>query len=141
MVQAGANGTRTTWIDSESISVTLDGGIVVATRGLPRDLMGAEVRPTIQAIRAGGGTVQRQHDFLDDQDQIVSTVLDCVIEGKGADGITRLGQSISTSRFEERCTSDGLSLTNIYWVNSTRGIVRSLQAVSPDAGYLQVDAF
>lgn len=141
MVQAGANGTRTTWIDSASISLTLEDGIVVATRGLRRDLMGAQTRATAQAIRAGGGTAVRQHDFLDDQDQITTAVLDCVIEAKGADNITRLGEAIATNRFEERCSSDGLSLTNIYWVNSSRGIVRSLQAVSPDAGYLQVDVF
>lgn len=141
MVQAGENGARTTWIDSARISLTLEEGIVVATRGLRRDLMGAETRATAQAIRAGGGTAVRTHDFLDDQDQIVTMVLNCEIASQGADAITRLGETINATRYEEQCVSDDLTLTNLYWVNNTRGIVRSLQAVSPDAGYVQVDVF
>lgn len=141
MVQAGNNGSRVTWIDSANISLTLEDGVVVATRGLQRDLMGADVQETARAIRNGGGDAVRKHDFLTDQDQIQTFVLQCSIEAKGSDEVRRLGQTIPVTRLEERCTSGGLSLTNIYWVNRAGVKVRSLQAISPDAGYLQIDAF
>lgn len=141
MVPAGSNGARTTWIDSASISLTLDDGIVVATRGLPRDLMGADARSTARAIQAGGGTAERRHDYLTDQDQIVTNTLQCTISSEGSDEVARFGQTIPATRYQEVCTGEGLNLTNIYWVNGARGIVRSLQAVSPDAGYLQIDVF
>jgi hypothetical protein len=141
MVQAGANGARTTWIDSASISLTLENGIAVATRGLRRDLMGADTEQTWNAIRSGGGTAQRQHDFLDDQDQISTRVLQCSIVLKGSDAVNRLQQTYAATRFEEKCTSELLSFTNIYWLNRAGAMIRSVQAVSPDAGYLQIDVF
>jgi hypothetical protein len=141
LVTVGSNGARTTWIGASGISVTVEDGIVVATRGLSRDLMGADVRQTINAIRQGGGTSVRVHDFLTDQDQITQYRLECTIEIKGAEPVNRLSQSIPAIRFEELCRSDGLTLTNVYWMDANRSIVRSLQAVSPDSGYLQLDAF
>ena len=141
MEQVGANGTRTTWVDSAGIGLTLENGIVVATRGLIRDLMGADVTQTARAIRAGGGSSVRRHDFLNNQDQIETSVLTCEIVRKDMEDVNRLGQTLRAQRFDETCTSDGLSLTNVYWVNGAGRVVRSLQAVSPDAGYLQIDAF
>lgn len=141
LVVAGSNGARTTWIGASGISVTVENGVVVATRGLPRDLMGADASDTARALQSGGGTYIRQHDFLTDQDQILSFALECTVEVKGAEMVNRLGQGIPAVRFEELCRSDGLTLTNVYWMDGSRKIIRSLQAVSPDAGYLQIDAF
>ena len=141
MQQIGSNGTRTTWVDTANISLALQNGVVVATRGLIRDLMGADVGQTVRALRAGGGQAERRHDFLDDQDQIVTVVLNCEITRKDREQVNRLGQSLMAQRYEEVCVSDGLSLTNVYWIAGSGRVVRSLQAVSPDAGYLQIDAF
>jgi len=58
MVQAGENGARTTWIDSARISLTLEEGIVVATRGLaPRSdgCRNASDRPGNPRRRRYGG--------------------------------------------------------------------------------------
>jgi hypothetical protein len=141
LMTVGSNGARTTWIGASGISVTIEEGVVVATRGLPRDLMGADARQTVNAIQQGGGTSVRVHDFLTDQDQITQYRLECTIEIKGAEPVNRLGQSIPAIRFEELCRGEGLTLTNVYWMDANRSIIRSLQAVSPDAGYLQLDAF
>jgi hypothetical protein len=141
LVAAGSNGPRVTWIGSANLSVTMENGIVVATRGLPRDLMGADASQTWAAIRAGGGTAQRRHDFLDDLDQISARVLQCSIASMGPDPFERREQTYNTTRFEEKCVSDQLQFTNVYWVNQSGQVVRSLQAVSPDAGYLQIDVF
>ena len=141
LVAGGENGARTTWLGASGVGVTVESGVVVATRGLPRDLMGADASQTVQAIRAGGGTATRVHDFLSNQDEITQFTMQCEITSKGADDVSRMGQTIAATRYEELCRSDGLTLTNVYWVDRTRRIVRSLQAVSPDAGYLQIDVF
>lgn len=141
MVVAGTNGPRETWIGSANLSVTTENGIVVATRGMPRDLMGAETAQTWAAIRAGGGTAERRHDFLDNLDQISERLLQCSIASMGPDPFERGEVTQNTTRFEEKCVSDQLQFTNVYWVNQQGQVVRSLQAVSPDAGYLQIDVF
>ncbi|WP_373636804.1 YjbF family lipoprotein [Yoonia sp. BS5-3] len=141
MVPAATNGARVTWVDSENNTVTLENGIIVATRGLPRDIMGASANGTWAAIRAGGGNAQRTHEFLDDNDQISQELLQCSIDFKGADTVNRLSQSLNSRKFEEICRGETLQLTNIYWLNGSGQLLRSLQAISPDAGYLQIDIF
>lgn len=141
MVPAATNGSRVTWVDSENNTVTVENGIIVATRGLPRDMMGASAAGTWAAIRAGGGNAQRTHEFLDDNDQISQQLLQCSIVFKGPDTVNRLGQTVNSRRFEEVCAGESLQLTNIYWLNGAGGLVRSLQAISPGAGYLQIDVF
>ncbi|WP_439153629.1 YjbF family lipoprotein [Yoonia sp.] len=141
MVQSAHNGTRVTWVNGSNISLTLEDGIMVATRGLPRDLMGADAVGTRQAIRAGGGNAQRTHEYLTDLDAISVQLLQCRIASQGPEAIERLQQTLNSVRFEEECVGGNLRFTNIYWVNARGTIIRSLQAVAPDAGYLQIDVF
>lgn len=141
MVQVAVNGTRSTWIDNRNISVTVEDGIVLATRGLSRDLMAANVAETRAALRAGGGDAKRTHEFITNLDGISAKVLQCRIVSKGPDMVERLQTRQNTDRFEENCQGAGLEFTNIYWVNRAGEVVRSLQAVSPEAGYLQIDVF
>ncbi|MBE0414329.1 YjbF family lipoprotein [Yoonia sp.] len=141
MAQTGQNGRRVTWVNGNNISLTLQDGIMVATRGLPRDLMGAETAETRQAIRAGGGIAQRTHEYITDVDAISSELLQCRIASQGAEAIEMLHETHNSVRFEEKCAGEKLEFTNVYWVNARGTIIRSLQAVSPDAGYLQIDVF
>jgi len=141
LVQAAQNNGRVTWVDQTNTSMTFENGLLVATRGLVRDLMGADVSGSWNAIRNGGGTAQRRHDFLSDQDEISTELLQCSIVSEGTEVITRAEKKISTRRFREKCEGERLTFTNIYWVNQRGAMVRSLQAVTPDAGYLQIDVF
>lgn len=141
MAQAARNGTRVTWVNGRNITLTMQDGIVVATRGLPRDLMGAEVSGTASAIRAGGGNAHRTHEYLTNLDGISTRLLQCRIVSKGPETIERLQKSLNTVRFDEECEGEELRFTNIYWVNRAGTIMRSLQAVAPDVGYLQIDVF
>lgn len=141
MVPAATNGSRVTWVDSQNVTITIEDGIVVATRGTIQDLMGASADQTLAVMRAGGGDAQRTHEFLDDNDQIAQEVLQCSIASQGADTVTRFEQSLNAQKFEELCRGERLTLTNVYWINSGGKILRSLQAVSPGAGYVQIDAF
>ena len=140
-VQAGSNANRATWVDSAGISVTFENGIVVATRGLIRDLMAADVSQSWAAIRSGGGEAQRVHEFLTNQDQISTEVLQCRIASQGREIVERLKTKQNATRFEEKCGNERLQFSNVYWVNDAGTIIRSLQAISPDAGYLQIDMF
>ncbi|MFG5384915.1 YjbF family lipoprotein [Yoonia sp. R2-816] len=140
-VQAGSNANRATWVDSANISVTFENGIVVATRGLVRDLMAADVSQSWAAIRSGGGEAQRVHEFLTNMDGISTELLQCRIASQGREVVERLQIKQNTTRFEEKCGNENLQFANVYWVNDAGTIIRSLQAISPDAGYLQIDIF
>ncbi len=140
-VVAGTNRSRSTWVDSENSSITFENGLIVATRGLPRDLMAADVRQSLAAIRAGGGEATRIHEFLTNMDRISRELLQCRIVSSGREVVTQFKIDRNATRFEEKCASETLQFTNVYWVNDAGSVIRSLQAISPGAGYLQIDVF
>ncbi len=141
MLNAGSNGSRITFVDSANFSVTLENGLVVATRGLPRDLIAADVAQSWRAIQSGGGNSQRRHEFLTNLDAISTELLQCRIASQGSESIERLEKSQNATKFEEVCEGETFQFTNVYWVNGAGKIIRSLQAISPEAGYLQIDVF
>lgn len=139
MIQGGQNGRRSTWLSNNSMSATFENGILVATRGFPRDLMAADVSGVRAAIAAGGGNAQRIHEFLGDLDQITTEVLQCGIALHGNEAIEILGQSTNVRRYDETCLGETLGFTNIYWVTGNGAIVRSQQAVSAEVGFVRID--
>ena len=112
---------------------------MVATRGFPRDLMAADVDDVMRALIASGGAATRTHQILSDTDQIETVTYTCTVASKGRETIGILGRQIGTERFEEACASDRLAFTNQYWIDNSGTVVRSLQAIAPESGYIQLD--
>ena len=139
MVPAGQNGNRITWISADNVTITVENGLIVATRGFPRDLMAAELRGVRQAIAAGRGTATRTHETLSDLDQISTELLQCSIVSDGTETIAILGKSAVTRKVRESCTGERVAFTNTYWLDGAGGILRSQQAVAPLTGFLQLD--
>ncbi len=139
LAAGGSNGNRTTWLSAEGLSVTTQNGVMVATRGFPRDLMAADVDGVMQALIADGGPATRIHETLSGNDQIVTQRFACTVASQGRETIGILGRPIGTEVFAEACQSDRLAFTNRYWIDDTGRMVRSLQAIAPDSGYVQLD--
>ena len=139
LAAGGSNGNRVTWISADGLSITTQNGVMVASRGFPRDLMAADVGGTMQALIAGGGAATRVHETLSDTDQIVTQRFACTVASQGRETIGILGRQIGTEVFAEECRSDRLSFTNRYWIDDSGRMVRSLQAIAPNSGYVQLD--
>jgi hypothetical protein len=139
MAAAATNGNRVTFLSAGGLSVTTQNGVIVATRGFPRDLMAADVDGVMRALIGGGGSATRTHQILSDTDQIETLTFTCTVLSQGQETIGILGRQIVTERFNEACQSDLLAFTNSYWIDGAGQMVRSLQAVSPDSGYIQLD--
>ncbi|WP_178352785.1 YjbF family lipoprotein [Loktanella atrilutea] len=139
LAAGGSNGSRITWISAEGLSVTTQNGLMVATRGFPRDLMAADVSGVMRALVASGGGATRRQEVLSDTDQIETVTYACNVTSKGRETIGILGRQIGTERFEEACASDRLAFTNQYWIDDSGTMVRSLQAIAPESGYIQLD--
>lgn len=139
LAAGGSNGNRITWLSSNELSVTTQNGVMVATRGFPRDLMAAEVDDVMRALIAGGGSATRTHETLSGTDQIVTQTFACTVALQGREIIGILDRQIGTEVFAETCQSDRLAFTNRYWIDESGRMVRSLQAIAPDSGYVQLD--
>lgn len=133
--QVGVNGTKVTWVSVQGIGFVFDGGLLVGTRGLGDDLMGADVSGARQSLRTGGSHV-RTLDFLNGLDQIVRADFQCVTVKTGIENIEVFEQSYATSIYEETCSSAGGEFKNTYWRDANGVIWQARQWVSPQVGYL-----
>lgn len=140
LVQAGINGNKVTWLSADQVSVTLEYGLLVASRGFAQDMMAADITQVIQALVDSGGTAVRAYEYLDGLDQISTQLLQCSIASGGTETVTILGNDYSTERFDEDCTNDSIRFTNVYWINDDGRIVQSRQLVSHGVGYVEITA-
>lgn len=140
LTKIAQNGGTVTWISPGKVSLTLKDGILIATRGLNEDLMGADVAGVRAALAAGGGTATRTHSFLDSEDQIHSNRFNCTITPEGVEEIAAATGSRNAVKYNEQCEGDKFLFTNVYWLDAPGGnIVQSRQAVAPTSGFLQIN--
>ncbi|WP_191090215.1 YjbF family lipoprotein [Histidinibacterium aquaticum] len=134
--QAGTNRGAETWVAEDGVSATYRNGILIATKGLGPDLMAADVSGTVAALRQGGGTAVRTHEYLDGNDQIIRYRYECAVQSAGSERITIYERSYDTVKYEESCESGLQRFTNTFWVGQDGVVWKSRQLISPPVGYL-----
>jgi hypothetical protein len=133
-----ANGDRITWASDDGDSLTLRDGIVVATRGLGNDLMGADLAQVYPALVRGRGSARRVHDYLGGEDQIVRSVFQCEIVTLRAEVIEIFQRQHATRVVREACTGPAGGFTNLYWIDAAGAIWQSRQWVSARVGRIDI---
>ena len=128
------------WSTLNGVQFAFREGVLIYTRGIPGDLMSADLRSVRQAIRTGAGTeIVRVHRYLDGEDQEVVRAFVCDIRSDGREQVTVLTGSFSTRKVTETCVSSTEQMENHYWID-TRGLMRkSRQWIGPDAGYVELE--
>ena len=135
MIKAGTNGSKVTWFSPDGIGITLDNGVLIATRGLGADLMGSDAAGVISGLD-GAATHDRTHAYMNGLDQIETRSFTCSVTKDRAEDITIYERTYTTSVFIERC-SDGITdFTNTFWRTADGVIWQARQWVSGDVGYL-----
>ena len=131
------NSGQRTWIGEAGYTVTLDDGLLVATRGLGGDLIAANTAGVRAILRQGGGVTERQHDYLDDRDRIQTETYTCTIEAKGPQEVD-LGIRKETAEFwTETCANARIQFENQYFVDETGTIIAARQFVSQTVAYVR----
>ena len=138
MTRVGTNNGVDTWRTAKGVTLSFQDGILVASRGLGEDLMGADVAGVRAAILRGTGTAQRQHSFLGGEDQIQTRDLTCTFTTNAPETITIATGAVTAGKVTEVCESSALVFTNLYWLNDNE-IVQSRQAVAFSVGYIRVN--
>ena len=140
LTKIAQNGDTTTWISPGRVSITLKDGIVIATRGLNEDLMGADVTGVRAALAAGRGTAKRTHSYLDSEDQIRLHEVTCTITPDGPEQVATTTGARDALKFTETCRGQTFAFTNVYWLDQAGGaLVQSRQAIAPTTGFLQIN--
>ena len=148
-VQAGVYGaaeivsgnTRVeTFRSGDGVGLSLDRGVLVATRGFGPDLLVAGSDPFHSALsKESSQDYQRVFRHLDGENHTNRTVFACSIAFEGAEPLKFVGKSYSTRRYKESCLGTEYEIENVYWVNVRNGdVVKSLQWASEGIGILRI---
>ncbi|MGY3438430.1 MULTISPECIES: YjbF family lipoprotein [unclassified Marinovum] len=127
LVEIGRNGRVQAFASSARQTVSLENGLVRATRGLGGDLMSAELGnlPHLIAHRQSGAT-QREMRFLNGEDITVRMRFSCSVQASGSRATT----------ITETCTQQNgpVQFTNSYSVNGSGRVLSSEQWLGADIG-------
>lgn len=134
-VPATVSDSKVTWL-AAPVSVTTQFGFLIATRGLPEDVLAIEVHGFGDAMSAGG-TYTRDMEWLAARDSVKRTSFTCQISITSGEVLVLDGQQIPASLYEDTCTGGGLQFVNRYWIDSDRALRKTRQWVSESVGYLQ----
>lgn len=132
------NGDLIAWVSDEDVSLTLQDGIVVATRGLGNDLMGADVGLVYRSVVSGRGRTVRVHEYLNGEDQIIRSEYACNIAVLRSETIEIFQRKHQTRVISETCTGDAGGFRNLYWIDAAGMIWQSRQWVSPRVGAVDI---
>ncbi|THD76751.1 YjbF family lipoprotein [Thalassobius vesicularis] len=140
MIPAGRNGDVVTWRSGDGVSISLQQGLLVATRGMGDDLMAADVRDTLAMLDGqDGAEYTRIHTYLDGEYQPVFKAFRCREELRAADRIEIVERQHDTTRVEETCFGPQGSIANTFWIGADGTIWKSKQWISPGLGYMETE--
>lgn len=125
------NGDVETWMSADRYTVSLQRGIVVATRGFGFDLMTGDAQVTLDALAMPRGAVySRRMRYLTSDNHSTWLQAGCTMVFAEIDSGLR--------RFDETCRARQHSFTNRYWIDGSGRVLRSRQWVSAETGYLEI---
>lgn len=131
---SGQNGTLTpypgqgvgqTWLGADGATITLERGILKASRGMGDDLMGSSSSmPVWSTINKKTENYERELSHVTGNNKISKRIFNCNIEKtSGIDIIKIWDINFKVDKFEENCSDGSFAFKNTYQVDA-RGILR-----------------
>lgn len=138
MSLTGRNGDVLTWSTADGKSISLQNGVLVATRGFGFDLMGADVSGTISAFDGGVRAYDRFATYLDGQNATIVRSFSCVMTGPENDAIISFGRPVSVNRWVEECSTFEGKVRSVFLLGD-REVWRTSQSVSGPLGGILIE--
>ena len=147
---SGQNGTLTpypgqgdgrTWLGADGATITLEKGVLKASRGMGDDLMGSSSSmPVWSNINKKTENYNREVNHITGNNRISKRIFNCNIEKTSSGDLIKIWDiNFKVDKFEESCSDGSITLTNTYQVD-TQGIVRrSIQYHSETLDYVLIE--
>ena len=147
---SGQNGTLTpypgkgvgqTWLGADGATVTLERGVLKASRGMGDDLMGSSSSmPVWSHISEKTGPYSRELIHITGNNKISKRVFSCDIEKiRGGELISIWDVDFKVDKFEEQCVNKRLSFKNTYQVDASGVVRKSSQYHSDTLGSITIE--
>ena len=149
-LETGQNGTLTqypgqgigqTWLGADGATITLDRGILKATRGMGDDLMGSSNNtPSWPKIDYEGSYYVKTLSYLGGNNRIHLKKWNCKIKKLSEKQMIEVWEvSFLVERYEEFCSNKKNNISNIYYLDEFAIIRRSNQFHSDTVGYITIE--
>ena len=147
---SGQNGTLTpypgqgvgqTWLGADGATITLERGILKASRGMGNDLMGSStVIPPWSKINKKTGAYSRELGHITGNNKVSKRVFICDIEKTSSGDLIKIWDvNFKVEKFEEQCFNESLAFKNTYQVDPQGIIRRSTQYHSETLGSILIE--
>ena len=146
-LDSGQNGTLVlypgqgigqTWLGADGATITLDRGILKASRGMGDDLMGSSLNvPQWSKIDETTKTYPRKLSYITGNNKILNLSFECKIKKNNHQELIKVWDlEYSVRKFEENCIRGKINLKNKYYVDEQSIVRKSLQYHSDTVGYI-----
>jgi len=147
---SGQNGTLTpypgqgvgqTWLGADGATITLEKGILKASRGMGDDLMGStSSMPAWSKISKKTEIYRRELIYITGNNQIDKHVFNCKIKNINSGEFIKIWDTnFKVVKFEEKCVNSKLMFKNTYQVDASGVVRKSLQYHSNTLGYILLE--
>ncbi len=147
---SGQNGTLTpypgqgigqTWLGADGATLTLQRGVLKASRGLGDDLMGStSFMPPWSAIKNKKQMYKRELSYITGNNKILKHSFKCDIQKTGKKEVIKIWDiNFKVAPFEENCHNNSLNFKNNYYVDNQGIVRRSLQYHSKTIGFILIE--
>ena len=149
-LESGQNGSLTpypgqgigqTWLGADGATITLDRGVLKATRGMGDDLMGSSSSmPPWTDIGLSATTYKRKLSHITGNNKIKERVFDCTIQGNIKKEFIEIWKlEFYVTQINENCDHNGFIYRNTYYLDERKIVRRSTQYHSDTIGYITVE--
>lgn len=149
-LNSGQNGTLTpypgqgvaqTWLGADGATITLDQGILKASRGMGDDLMGASSSmPKWLKLNRFNKQYSRKLNYLSGDNKIRSIVFKCEIKKMDKTEVIKIWQvPFHVTKYNESCFQNGKKINNTYYLDNREIVRRSIQYHSETIGYILIE--
>lgn len=146
-LKSGKNGTLTlypgqgigqTWLAADGATITMERGILKASRGMGNDLMGSSSSmPPWSQINKHTKNYRRVLIYTSGNNKILKHSFECNIEKNNRKEVIKIwGVNFSVTKFKEHCSSNEYEMKNIYYVDDQTIVRRASQYHSSTLGYI-----
>ncbi len=135
----GSKGTVRVWRAEDDVTLAIQQGVLVQTRGLGNDLLASSVAISSSGLGPRtGGERRMTFDAFDNKTATLSAA--CSVTDLGGERIVIVERAYSTRHVREICEFSKGQIQNDYWIDSAAGIIwKSRQWAGPATGYLEIE--
>ena len=147
---SGQNGTLTpypgqgvgqTWLGADGATITLEKGILKASRGMGDDLMGSSSSmPPWSKVNKKTENYSRKLTHITGNNESYKRVFICDIEKTSSGEFIKIWDiNFKVDKFEESCSDGSFTFKNTYHVDTKRTVRRSSQYHSETLGFILIE--